>query len=170
MAALQYHRNHWENGCVLLCVALMHLSPLPHSYLSGHSCAVPVCIWSDLSELWLAPHKDHVLVGHVEKEELHVDGRGWLFPWLKHTAAFDQNNFLLIHKIQKKNDETHTQKQQTDNISLVTSLMRQPMFKSKTSAMMRITRWLLPGKLKVNASCHWSRFKLGKRVLSASRS
>lgn len=43
-------------------------------------CAVPVCIRSDLIELWLAAAKDHVHVGHVKKEELHKDGRGRIFP------------------------------------------------------------------------------------------
>lgn len=158
MAALHYHENLKENGCVLLWIALMHFSPLPNSCSPVHYCAVPVCIWSDLTELWLGPRKDHVVVGHVEKEELHVDGRGGVLPWLKHTAAFSQNNFLLIHKIQKK------KKNKTNKISLMPSVMTQPIFKKPNFSNDENYK-VTSGNLKVNASCYWSQYKLSKKSI-----
>lgn len=62
-------------------------------------CISPVCVGSNLHDLWLGPQKECVQIGHIEEKILHVDGRGRAFPWPKHTAALDQNNLLLRHKV-----------------------------------------------------------------------
>lgn len=78
------------------------LFPLPNSGSAQHSCILPVRIRSNLIDLRLGPLKEHIQIGEVEEEELHVDGRRRFFPWLKHTTAFHQHNLLLRHKIQNR--------------------------------------------------------------------
>lgn len=138
--------------------APMHLSPLPHSSLSTHSCPVPVCIRPDLSERRLGSPKDHVRVGHVEKEELHVDGRGGIFPWLEHTAAFDQHDFLSRRDIQNKNDQT----QKKSDRQHLANLMTQLMFKRQNFHNDENCR-VPSGKLQVNGGCSWSQNELSKK-------
>ena len=59
---------------------------------------LPVCVGSNLVDLWLGPRQELIHIGHVEEEVLHVDRRGRGFPCLKHTAALNQNKLLLRHK------------------------------------------------------------------------
>lgn len=54
--------------------------PLPNSGSALHSCILPVRIRSNLIDLRLGPLKEHIQIGEVEEEELHVDGRRRFFP------------------------------------------------------------------------------------------
>lgn len=63
------------------------------------SYVLPVGVGSNLVDHWLGSFEDLVHIGDIEEEILHVDGRGRGFPWLEHATALDQNNLLLIHKV-----------------------------------------------------------------------
>lgn len=60
------------------------MSPLPASTFN-----LPVRVGSNLGDLWLPTFKDLLLIGDVEEEKLHVDGRGRIFPWREHSATLN---------------------------------------------------------------------------------